>query len=456
MTRRPAGRWLIEAAVASALFAVVSAWAAATQPAERIFGDAQMYHRMAQQFGEGQLPVAVEAPFVYRPATPWLASVFNPLLSRVLPRGVDFAIEGSSGLKGVPGFYLVNIVATFVTVHLLVVWMRLFDLDVRLRLLALTLWLIEWYAPTRFVYFYPVNAEPLFLLSVVATLLVTERLRRAPVGVASLAVTPILFVGTLARESIVVVLAAFLASRMSRAAGVERWRLASLTLPIAAVAAALALTRAIAAPTNTFNVAEEAIRLAGEKPFFTWVLAWCFTFGPSALAVALAGHRDSWSFLKAHPHLALYLVLVAFLAFVGGTDTERILGWAAPVVFLLTARVTGQQATLLQRRPVLTTVLILVQLASARVFWPIPVGVDDARTFASLGLEWSSVMAMLDKALVIENYYANLWSFFGSRAVHAWILVADLGFMASVVWLLKRDLAAAARPHPSGSKSDAH
>ena len=201
MARRRGENWLVEAAVASALFAVVSVWAAVTQHAERIFGDAQMYHRMAQQFGEGQLPVAVEAPFVYRPATPWLASVFNPLLSRILPRGVDFAIEDSSGLKGVPGFYLVNILSTFLTVHLLVLWMRLFDLDVRLRLLALTLWLFAWCAPARFVYFYPVNAEPFFLLSVVAALLVTEHLRRAPVFMATLAVTPVLFVGTLARES---------------------------------------------------------------------------------------------------------------------------------------------------------------------------------------------------------------------------------------------------------------
>ena len=172
------------------------------------------------------------------------------------------------------------------------------------------------------------------------------------------------------------------------------------------------------------------------------MLAWCFAFGPSALAIVVAGHRQAWSFLKAHPHLALYLVLVAFLAFVGGTDTERILGWAAPVVFLLVAMAIGQQMAILQRRPILTTVLIVVQLASARVFWPIPVGVDDAQTFASLGLEWSSAMAILDKALVIENYYANLWSFFGSRTVHAWVLVADLSFIGGVVWLLKRDQAA--------------
>ncbi len=84
-------------------------------------------------------------------------------------------------------------------------------------------------------------------------------------------------------------------------------------------------------------------------------------------------------------------------------DTERILGWAAPVVFLLVAVAVGQQMAILRRRPILTTMLIVVQLASARVFWPIPVGVDDAQTFASLGLEWSSAMAILDKALVMDE-----------------------------------------------------
>ena len=260
-----------EAALASAVFLLISIWAAATQQAERIFGDAQMYHRMAQQFGEGQLPLTVDAPFVYRPATPWLASVFNPFLGRVLPPGVDFAIEDASGLKGVPGFYLVNIGATFATVLLLLAWMRAFLAALPLRLLAVTLWVMAWYAPTRFIYFYPVTVEPFFLLSVAMALLVIERMRRAPDLQAGLAVTPLIFVGTLARESMVVVLPAFLVSRLT---GDDRkalsgTRVAGLLFPMAGFAAAVAVTRAIAAPANGFDTVREAARLASEKPLYT-------------------------------------------------------------------------------------------------------------------------------------------------------------------------------------------
>ena len=166
------------------------------------------------------------------------------------------------------------------------------------------------------------------------------------------------------------------------------------------------------------------------------MLAWCFAFGPAALAIVLSARRQAWAFLKVHPHLGVYVALVGILAYVGGTDTERILGWAAPVIFLLVAIAVDHLGDLLKRCWVLTSALVVVQLASARLFWSIPVGVDDPRTFASLRLDWPSAVALLDKALVIENYYANLWSFFGSRALHAWILVADLIFIAFVVWRL--------------------
>jgi hypothetical protein len=86
--------------------------------------------------------------------------------------------------------------------------------------------------------------------------------------------------------------------------------------------------------------------------------------------------------------------------------------------------------------PLLIAVLTVVEIASSRVLWAIPVGVDRAKTFASLEPSWAALPAIADKFLVIHNYYSNLWSFFGSRPVHAATLAFDVALAVGVtLWI---------------------
>lgn len=410
------------------------------QHSERVFGDGEQYHRMSSQFAAGVLPLRAEAPFVYRLATPWLAARVDPLLSRLVPRWLARTVDDNSGLEGVVPFYAVNIAATLVAIVLLLAYLRCFVAGPALRVLLVTLWMAAWHAPVRYVYFNPTNVEPLFFVALLAALLAIEKTKHLNAWRRALVVAPLVAVATVCRESGVLVSVVFVAgARPLRLLRERRWlTIGALLLPVAAGVAALAFTRQVAVPSNDYQPVTELLVILRRKSIFSWVLAWFFTFGPAALALIVSAAGPIRGFLAARPHLAFYLLLVGVLAFVGGTDTERILGWAAPVVLVLLGVAIGDRMEVLERAPALVALLVVVQSASARVLWPIPVGVDDARRTADLDVSWHSLMVVFDKVLVVDNYYANLWTYFGSRPVQAVILVFDVCFVVAIVTLLNR------------------
>jgi hypothetical protein len=429
-------RGLLEAAIAVGLFCAVSSAAAVGQDAERIFGDAKQYLEMSRQFSQGELPVSADAPFVYRVATPWLAGTIAPVVVQFVSPQLARAIEDASGLKGVEPFYAVNIGAALLALCLLVFYLRCFVPDTWARLVVVALWLAAWHAPARYVYFNPVNIEPLFLVAVLAGLLAVEKTREMSVLSAALVVTPFVLLATLCRESGALVAVVFISSRplLKLPAG---QRLAAC-LPAVAAILALVLVSQLGRPARAYQPWSGPLDMLRTKALYGWVLAWFFTFGPSALALIAAAASPTQKLFAARPELVVYLFLVGALGFLGGTDTERILGWAAPVVLVALGCALTSSGPILRRMPVLAGVLVAAQLASARLPWPIPVGVDQATRTSDLSLEWASVTVLMDKALVIENYYANLWTYFGSRSVHGAVLVFDVFFVVAVVAVMHR------------------
>jgi hypothetical protein len=433
------------------LFVLVSAYAAAGQVVERVFGDARQYHHAALAFTEHRYPIAAEGPFVYRIATPWLASVINPALKRITPRWLDDLVDYATGLDDVLPFYLINAAASLLFAVLFLRYLRSFIASAWLRLLLLAMWLAQWHTPARLLFFNPVNVEPLFLLAIMAGLTAIEEQRAAPAWRAAIVLVPLAFLGTLCRESMVLLPVAFVASRRPLAVAARRdWREALLIAsPLVATVAALAFTRYIAAPTNAYEPLAEPLRMLRNKPVDSWVLAWFFTFGPAAIALMASAAPTLWTFLRRRPEMLVWLIGAGGLAFVGGSDTERILGWAAPVVYVLLGLAIAEQAALLSRRPVLVAGLVIVQLLSARVFWPIPVGYDDPQPLR-LAFTVDAMTELADRVLVIRHNYANLWSFFGSRPLHLVNLAVDLGFAAALAWWLRRQHAPAIRAGVSG------
>jgi hypothetical protein len=445
----PRERNAIDLVAVTLVCLAVSAWAAYTQRTERLFADAQRYHGMSQQFYESRRPVSVHGPFAYRIGAPWLASVIRPAVEAALPTWLDVAIERAAGMKGVAPFYVLNIAASFAAALLLLLYFRCFIPSVAIRILLVTAWIAMWHSPVRFVYFYPVNVDALFFVFLVGALLVVEKTRGWSAGAAAFALAPIVFAGTLVRETMFVAALAFaVAHRRTERGGVTTVHLLALAVPFAACALALACVRWIAVANPPSDWWTQPMNMLREKPVFTWVLAWFYALGPSAIALMTAAFREVRAFLGRRPELGMHLAVCGVLAFFGGTDTERILAWSAPAAYVLVGQAIAARREVLARMPLLVAALGAVQLASSRLLWPIPVGIDDARRFADLHWSWRAVVPIADKFLVIHNYYSNLWSFFGSRSVHTVTLIFDLVLAAGVAFLIQRRQQQLRQPAP--------
>lgn len=261
-----------------------------------------------------------------------------------------------------------------------------------------------------------------------------ERTRERPLWEAVLLLSPLICLGTLARESMALLAIVFVADRARGLRGAPDAALA--VVPLGASLAAILMTRHIGVATNDYEPWGHLTAMVTTKPVYTWVLAWFFAFGPPMIALIVSARREVWRWLRARPALLVHLGGCGVLAYLGGTDTERILGWAAPVVLVLGGIAIEQRWSALRHAPLLVAVLVVVHVASSRILWPIPGADAGVVPIAQLGLNWPSAYQVLDRLLVIDNHYVNLWSYFGSRGLKAAILAFDVAFVLAVARLI--------------------
>jgi hypothetical protein len=436
---RPTRSTVAELGAAAILFVVVSVASLYQQQITLIrYWDSDEYYWMTYNMATGQ-PIRASAPWVYRIGVPWLASVPSRFF---LERGYPYWVIKYP-------YYVINATAAFATTLLLVIWLRRFVDSAGIRLLMVALFLAEWHGPARFLYFYPMYVDPPFILFLLGGLLLIERSRDEGPGRISPLLTLVCALGTLCRESMLLIPLAFIVAHnpfAARRGG--RWRtdVVWVTAPLAASLLALAFTHAIVAPKSPYSPTGEALRVAAQKPLFTWALAWFITFGPGVLAVICFDGKGALRFLRDRPYLAFYLIACGFLGFFGGTDTERVLFWALPVVSVLAARAVERHWTVLKSWPLLV-VLVLAQVISERILWPIPDVLTSPTALHDVHSLGPRVYAALNRMIVMDDYYWNLWSNFGSRPWHALLLAYDVTFVAAiVVWMRRR----AIRMEPAG------
>ncbi len=448
---------VVELLAVSIAFAIISVSSSVIQRMERLYGDAEIYQRVAVQFFESR-PISAQAPWAYRVATPWLAATLRPVISRTLP-GLDHDIEEASGLAGVTPFLFVNIAASAAATLLLWLYLRCFIQSALLRVGLVIAWITMWHSPVRWVYFYPANVDALFMVALIGGLLVIEVWRGRPPLLAACVLAPIVFIGTLVREAMALVPLAFGVAQMTEAMRDRRIeRLIASIVPVLALVLAALFVRSIVTPTPGHQQWAEVEAILRNKPIWTWMLGWFFTFGPPVIALIVAGRTQVWAFLRSRPEIAGHLLACAVLGYIAGTgsDTERLLAWGGPAVYVLAGQAIEHRRFVLARLPVLMALLLVVQIASSRVLWAVPVGVDRATRFEQLEANWSALPALADKFLIIHNYYANLWSFYGSRPIHAATLAFDLVLTVAVVlWISRTGRRLGAAAH-AGSTTPGH
>ena len=136
------------------------------------------------------------------------------------------------------------------------------------------------------------------------------------------------------------------------------------------------------------------------------------------LALTLARWRQTASFLARRQDLTVYPRRLRVLGQIGGTDTERLLYWAMPVVFVLAGRALESRRAAVFGSPVLLTALVAVQVITTRAFfWPIP-------DYPDLGLSPHGIPLLTPLGARVP--FLDLFSFFADRGAEAALLLSNL------------------------------
>lgn len=414
-------RWrvsgLAETAAVLAVWALV-AWAAFSAQHVRVtnWWDADEYFRMAQQMAAGTLPTRA-APYVYRVGVPWLVSVVSP----------DNILRG---------FFVLNYLASAIATVLLTSLFRRLGVPLWARLTTVGLFLGSWIAPARFISYLPVSVDPVALAFLIGGLLLAERVQRRRDRTDIAWFCLLCAVGALVREVMLVVPAAVVAGEWLRERDLRR--LYPLLLPVASALVVFLTLRLVVSPRNEFSFAVAALEEVRRKAIWMWPLAWFATFGP-VLVLAIYDWRGARDLFASRPHLMFYLAAMALLAAIGGSDTERLLVWTAPVVYLLIARALAARREAIRNSGLLAT-LILAQCVIGRFFWAVPTPNQNAIDFGTIAAFGGREYAFLNRLFVIDDFHWNLWSSFGSRPFHLIMLGLNLVLIAAMLlWMTRTE-----------------
>lgn len=358
--------------------------------------DGQAYHAVAEDLVEGRRPGA-RAPFVYRLGTPAIVAVLFPADLR-------------------RGFALVNLAGSLVATVLLVCWLRLYLADWRIRVMLVSLFLVTWHAPVRFLQYYPVYVDPWLFAVLLAGLIAIRRVEVSATAARIVLVGVVTVVGVVFREVALLIPLALLATRPSR--------MAVSALGLGAIA--LIGIRLAVDPTGDYSFARAVASSAYSKPLVGYVHAWFIAYGP-ILVVPMVFWREAWAFLNANRGLLVFLAGIAGLAWLGGSDTERMAYWAMPAVYVVAGRILETHPRITHAPSAGLALLVAAQLVSARVFWTLP----DVPSATPTPLPFLTVPAD-------DFQFLDLYATHGDKTIQVVSMAGYLLVAAAGGWWLRR------------------
>jgi hypothetical protein len=373
--------------------------------------DGVYYYQLASDFANGDTPTA-KSPFVYRIGTPYVVSVFfpNDLMT---------------------GFKTVNLVFAVMSIFLLLVFLRLYLDDERIIVLLVSLYIIYWQAPLRLSIYYPVHTDPASITFMLASLIaVTNIIREKSIRANLILLTFLTAIGVFFRE-ICLVPAMALAFSSIVTFKEKRFRLNLpqkakliyfIPLIVGLLGYILILLFVNKSDDSTFLGA--TLGWLYQKSIVVYLHALMMAFGP-ILILAIYNIRNGIQFLKREPHLLFFISAMLFVGLVGGSDTERLLYWSMPVVYILIGKFLSERGTLLNWQ--IIALIAITQLISTRAFLFIPDFPND----------FSSVIPFLTP-LTNEFPLFDLWSWHGNRKMNIISFLQYATLFSALFWMLKR------------------
>ena len=384
------------------------------------------YYQVAQEFIEGK-PIAAEAPMVYRIGTPFL-------VSKIAPHNIFL------------GYKIVNTIANFLMLCLLIVWLRLHLHDWRVRTVLILLFLMQWDTPVRWLWFYPAHTDPWMWVFILSGLIAIHRYREGQNPRLWLAaLCGLSAVGVIFREVVLAVpiVLLFVRNPLARRGAWQTLRRGDGSLwldlnpkmrrpalmeflPLVCALIVWIFVHRMATPTESFSFLHTAVQWLRSKSVITYLHGWMLAYGVIVF-LPVFFWQQSWDFFKARQDFLVYVLFFALMGYVGGTDTERLLYWSMPVVIVLIGKLIEDNRAVLRSTPLLLF-LGACQLISARTFLLTP---DYTHGIESHSIPFFTPLR--------NAYFMDLFSFHGTPQVMRISLLEYLVFAGVLcLWLARR------------------
>ena len=317
--------------------------------------DGVEYCKMAEQVALKQ-PVSARAPFVYRIGTSFLAA-------KLFPDNLNY------------GFRIINITAGVIGIYLLWFWLTLFIKSNIVRTLLTASYIFYWQAPLRFSFYDTFHVDSIALVFLYAGLILLKYMidnfsyRKLFVFIV------ITFVGVLFREiCLIPAFILFFTSINKLKFSLNEMKIIFLKnvyfLPLFVGITVIIITHFLVTQNDNYSFFKSAVFWIYSKSIFKYFHAWFLSIG-TVLTIILYYYSENITFLKKNKYLLYYLLIIVFISIAGGSDTERLIMWSIPVIYILIGNTIAKHQNVF-KSPIILITLLLTQIISIRAFLLIP------------------------------------------------------------------------------------
>lgn len=308
--------------------------------------DGVEYFKTAQDFSQNIKPNA-KAPFIYRIGTPLL-------VSKIFPNDINY------------GFKTINLYANFIMIVLFYLILTHFTQSSILRILFPVLYIFQFHAPIRFTYFYPIQTDSIALIFLFCGILVLiKEIKSKYIYLSIIGIIGIYFREIAIIPSFVYLLINFKENKYNK---IET----KYAIPFLLTFIAMFSIKLIVSQSNTYQSHNAAFDYLYNKSLLMYVHSLLIAFGPILLLLLYLMIKGKLNYEIPNPKQVYYLIsIILILAFVGGSDTERLAYWSAPLVFGFLAFQIDKN-NLFKESKLLLSILLILQLYSSRILFIIP------------------------------------------------------------------------------------
>lgn len=313
---------------------------------------------MAEDFRKGESP-ETRSPWAYRIGVPFLASL-------------------APSKDMMQNFLTVNIIANALISMLLVIWLRLYIVNWKVRMLLILMFLLSWHSMPRRVFYAPVMIDHWDKVWLLAGMIGIHKIKSWRLGPAIALLSLVSAVGVFFRETMMLIPVAVLFAsnpiqfiRNDFVFKIKSWPRKVFYVPLVFSIAAFISVRLMVTPeaVNFFPL-RDAARGVYEMLLSQYVLGWFIAYGP-ILVLVLYNWRNSMKYLMEHQFQLFLLAGVVLLSWIGGVTVYRFSYWAFPILFVLIGKAIEERTQEL-KSPLFVGILLISQIVSQRVFMLIP------------------------------------------------------------------------------------